>query len=214
MKKVLFGKFLILLCALCSFAFGQRVSCSSDGEEDILEGQVCKMLDSRDKKLYKVVKIDGQVWMAQNLDYRTGYCFDNQIENCIEFGRLYDWRTANRACPEGWHLPTKPEWDSLINGIDHKLAGKRLRARSWGGVDDYEFAALPGGYQIRDNFLSNGTTGNWWTATDKGEDCEVGYAVFKQMGSKFDEVLEYCNDKNLYGFSVRCVRDIKIINED
>ncbi|MDR1811818.1 MAG: hypothetical protein LBQ87_03250 [Candidatus Fibromonas sp.] len=207
MKKALFGKYLILSFVLCSSAFGQRISCSSDGEGNILEGQVCKMLDSRDKKLYKVVKINGQVWMAQNLNYITGECFNRESAYCEEYGRLYDWSSARKACPEGWHLPTKPEWDKLIDAIDNKLAGKRLRARIWGGADDYEFAALPGGYRLHSGFLYNGTIGNWWTATDKGSDCKSGQAFFKQMHSDFDEVLEYCYDKGLYGFSVRCLKD-------
>ena len=202
-KKAFFCKFLLFSFVLSyNSAFGQACS---DGE--ILEGAICKITDPRDKHEYKVVKINGQVWMAENLNYISGDCFNRELVNCERYGRLYDWKTARKACPSGWHLPAKEEWDKLIKAIDEKIAGRRLRARIWAGADDYEFSALPGGYRLSSNFLYDGSTGNWWTDTDEGSDCKSGQAVYKQMGSGFDEVLEYCYDKALYGFSVRCVKN-------
>ena len=29
------------------------------------------------------------------------------------FGALYDWKTAQEACPPGWHLPSDQEWQAL-----------------------------------------------------------------------------------------------------
>ncbi len=31
--------------------------------------------------------------------------------------RLYEWNEALVACPSGWHLPLKDEWDELVNFI-------------------------------------------------------------------------------------------------
>ena len=78
------------------------------------------------------------------------------------YGRLYNWNTARTACPSGWHLPTDAEWTTLVNyGLSLSInAGKKLKAKSFGGTDEYGFAALPGG--ILDGRFDNiGYSGYW-----------------------------------------------------
>lgn len=125
--------------------------------------------DARDGQTYRATAIGGKTWMAQNLNYRTGnsWCYDNKNSNCSGYGRLYDFHTAIKACPSGWHLSTREEWNHLIKTVDgtggygpSDRAGKKLKTKccwggrqSYSGTDEYGFSALPGGYRYIDNNL-------------------------------------------------------------
>ncbi len=127
-------------------------------------------------KTYKTVKIGTQIWMAENLNYAgpngdIGRYYDNDPANGEKYGRLYAWEEAMKVCPEGWHLPSKEEWEILMNFAGgEKIAGKKLKAKDgWfedgNGTDDYGFSALPGGLCFSDgNFIDVGSRGYWWSS--------------------------------------------------
>lgn len=105
-------------------------------------------VDERDGHRYKTTTIDGQVWMAQNLNYATNdgsYCAYDKVDSCVKYGRRYTWEAALVACPAGWHLPKKSEWFSLQSKLfrDGNGDASCLRAKEWGGSDKYGFKALP-----------------------------------------------------------------------
>jgi len=173
-------------------------------------------IDPRDGKKYRTVKIGEQVWMAQNLNYeaRGSKCYNNDSSNAKKYGRLYDWETAMKACPEGWHLSTTAEWDALMNYVGGSdIAGAKLKASfgwsdvhtggSANGSDVYGFAALPGGFW-GGRFTCIGYMGYWWSDPSQYGNLrlyDVNYWCICDDGLSYGH---YPKD-NLY--SVRCVQD-------
>ncbi len=178
--------------------------------------------DSRDGKKYKYVKIGSQTWMAENLNYATkngSWCYDNKDANCTKYGRLYDWETAIKSCPSGWHLPSFEEWNELIDFVSGvwKFAGVKLKAKSgWNdyegmsgnGADNYGFSALPGGHGYGydngydEQYEGSGLNGGWWRRNDNDNYCYYILGIGEYIDAS---CLGYEGDmSNLH--SVRCLQ--------
>jgi uncharacterized protein (TIGR02145 family)/uncharacterized repeat protein (TIGR02543 family) len=173
-----------------------------------------RFTDNRDNKSYKAVTIGNQTWMAENLNYEpssgNSWCYEKDDSYCSQYGRLYNWSTAMEVCPVGWHLPSRGEWNTLVDYVGGSLtAGKALKSTGgWynngNGTDDFGFSALPGGnrYYNDGSFFGAGNYGNWWAATEDSS----GGAYCRSMYYYDDNVGEF-NYYKSYGFSVRCVGD-------
>ena len=129
-----------------------------------------------DNNHYSIVQIGNQTWMSENLkskNYSDGtpvsyYIYDNDPANYLIYGSLYSWSNAMKGasssnsnpsnvqgvCPDGWHLPSKSEWEQLsafLGGLT--TAGGKLKERGndhWvlpntGATDESGFCALPAG---------------------------------------------------------------------
>ncbi|MDR0515572.1 MAG: fibrobacter succinogenes major paralogous domain-containing protein [Fibromonadaceae bacterium] len=179
--------------------------------------------DARDKKTYKTVKIGEQTWMAENVNYSVSgsKCYDNKPDNCEKYGRLYHWGTAMKACPSGWHLPSKEEWQALVDFAGgYKVAGKKLKAvsgwndyegKSSNGTDIYGFSALPGGtgHSSGGNFSGVGITGMWWNSSEyrwSGSEVSSGRAYYAHIYYNNEHVYWHDDYKDI-GLSVRCLKD-------
>ena len=172
--------------------------------------------DARDKKVYSAVKIGGQTWMAQNLDYadKDSKCYDNREENCKKYGRLYSWATALKACPAGWHLPSDVEWKNLMNLAEDKntINSSRklkttsgwadLKGNSGNGTEDYGFSALPGGYyrSTTSEYWKMNEEGQWWSS----EDMDQNDAVYQSISQ--NAMGQYIQGKKADLRSIRCVQ--------
>ncbi len=159
--------------------------------------------DSRDQTKYETVTIGSQTWMARNLNFRPpkghqSWCYDNDSVNCPKFGRLYDWWSANGACPVGWHLPSNEEWNQLETEIGY---GHLLRSTSWGGGSDaVSFHAIRSGHRNRDGIFDN-SYAQYWSSSVYGN--RVAYA---NVSSDYTAIMHHYASKD-EGLSVRCIKD-------
>jgi uncharacterized protein (TIGR02145 family) len=146
-----------------------------------------------DIRLYKTVKIGEQVWMAENLNYKTGasWCYENDDYNCNMYGRLYDWNTASKACPSGWHLPTQREWREA-SATEFSVLGGRLSG-------EYNHAVPVNEYK----FLEKDNSGAWWGLTEYGDNNAYSWHI----NANENDFNEKITTKSI-GYSVRCVQNI------
>ena len=191
---------------------------SSSSEMGIIYGT---MTDSRDGNTYKTVKIGEQVWMAENLNYadsvktpslkENSWCYGNVAANCEKYGRLYTWAAAKTVCPEGWHLPSYDEWNTLFTAVGGKsTAGPKLKSQTgwtaYDGItneDSFGFSALPAGLRfLSGDFIDEGRYAYFWSSTEHGSYYAYGMLLYYD----YDRAYLYYNSK-YYGHSVRCVKD-------
>jgi uncharacterized protein (TIGR02145 family) len=108
----------------------------------------------------KTVTIGTQVWMVSNLNvstfrngveipevqdkdawYKAGYnkqpawCFyNNDPKNGVKYGKLYNWYAvvdSNGLCPQGWHVPSDKDWETLVSYLGENPATKMKAKSGW-----------------------------------------------------------------------------------
>ena len=195
------------------------------------ENEFCAMRGSVEFGTYKMVTIgtgdNAQTWMAQNLDYEvTGSSCYN--EDCSQYGRYYSWNVAinnstpnangniQGVCPDGWHLPTKAEWEQLIQNVDENkkhIAGIVLKdSVVWIENTDYKgtnatgFTALPAGYMLSDTDRSDDKQRAFFWSTTESE--TEGKAYYMNLSyNSADAVVSDINHSKTSRMSIRCLKD-------
>jgi uncharacterized protein (TIGR02145 family) len=151
-----------------------------------------------------------------------------QWEYYGQYGVFYNWTAAlngetgndsltdfrvRGVCPEGWHLPSDAEWDTLVNGLGGEYsAGKRMKSKdgwnhykdeSGNGNNSSGFNALPAGSRYSaGGFYNLGFSALFWTSTGYKEK----NAWYRYLGYFHNGIYRYFGNRS-YGFSVRCIRD-------
>jgi uncharacterized protein (TIGR02145 family) len=192
--------------------------------------------DTRDGKVYKLVKIGNQVWMAENLAFNIkngSAVYDNNKSLIADIGLLYNYETAKNACPNGWHLPSQNEWEELIlfSG-GPKQANKNLKPTSgWikpkekftfntlrGGTTweitlpkyDGGFGAFPAGYCSDGPFTDLGFSASWWVVSEGKKSKHINmYSSDKAEMEISDYSLILFNAQTFTKDyrSIRCIKD-------
>lgn len=189
--------------------------------------------DARDGETYRTIKIGNQVWMAENLRYKTEDSFapGNEESNVAQYGRLYKWTTAlnipaeyqeqspandinmyreikadnyQGIAPEGWHIPSIKEWETLMKNLPAKSNGAELRSECvWQkpGTDTLGFFALPAGYRFDNGaFCQFGKRVRFWCKEEYGT---ANAYRFNLTEDSMDIEGVYRSD----AISVRCVKN-------
>jgi len=132
-------------------------------------------VDDRDGKRYKVVQIGEQVWFAENFAYKPKnvkyggfdgnyWAYDDKEANIEKYGYLYDWATAQNIAPQGWHLPTKEDFETLVKHYGEKSFDKLSQKEN--GLNIIYSGWF---YQESMAFAHEGNEAAFWSATKKGE---------------------------------------------
>lgn len=217
-----------------------KESIASDINAIIIKNQCARVdpvfetfTDSRDGKVYNIIKIGTQVWMAENLAWLPSvnpskegsakdphyYVYRYESDNVSEaketsyfktYGALYNWPAAKIACPKGWHLPYSFEWEKLIAFLgSHETAGGKMKAlKEWsdvniGASNESGFSALPGGHRGSLGSFHNLNVISNFWSANDPESDETYYYFIKYYIASISKGLI---DKN-FGFSVRCIRN-------
>ncbi|MEM9327635.1 MAG: FISUMP domain-containing protein [Bacteroidota bacterium] len=195
---------LLVLCLVgCSML---AVAQGAGKEFDYEEGM---FTDARDGKQYQTITFEIELkagisvertWLAENLNFNVpgSYCYDDEPAYCSRFGRLYNYEAAKEACPEGWHVPTIKEWNTLFKlfGGVHE-AGTHLTPDG-----DSHMNMLYGGFAEPGHVFKDITiSGNWWDSEAKGNDTAGIITLGKGTGEIAHQVIG-----NYHRLSSRCVK--------
>ena len=200
-----------------------------------------KMIDPRDRKMYHTVKIENVTWMAENLDYadsgaypllkESSWCYDDLVENCDVYGRLYTWAvamdsagvfstdglgcgysvvcattstTVQGLCPEGWHLPFGSEWYNLFyTGLHYSADMEAVGFENWpDATNGLGLSIMPGGGYFDGEFLNQGKFVDYWTASSTGTNSAITWRFTPSSYLLNERGQEMYN-----GMPVRCVKN-------
>lgn len=129
------------------------------------------------------------------------------------YGRLYNWYALadpRGICPQGWHVATTADWDSLVAQFGGpSIAASHLKATTGWELPNVAsdnasgFSALPSGNR-KDNGIYNGLglSGPFWTSTEQ----DSLQALARFMNRSHNEVGKKAGDKR-NGLACRCVKN-------
>jgi uncharacterized protein (TIGR02145 family) len=217
------------------YGVGGKESIISDTSDNVfvIELNPCPDLPSitYEGKTYNTVQIGDQCWLRENLNVGVminstfnqtnnslteKYCYENDTSNCNTYGGLYQWNEvmqystvegAKGICPDGWHIPTLAEFQTLANTVENN--GNALKAIGQGdypgeGTNTSGFSALFAGARNSDGSFSFGAGAYMWSSSEYTPSNGANYLHVNTYDSL---VIIPISDSKNYGFSVRCLKD-------
>ncbi len=177
--------------------------------QDEIDAFLCKPFkDPRDGQVYSVRKFGKQIWMTENLRYRSKDSWpcsqymsgdprygkspsDSATGDPNKLGVLYTFDSAKEACPPGWHIPTELEWEELRKSMPRY--GQYSGESDWDdNVEWPKFRIYLAGYRDSSGISwRNGSNALFWSVTEK--DCLLAVCMFY---TAYDRLLPKCVDKN------------------
>lgn len=169
--------------------------------------------DSRDGKVYELIKLGDLNWMTQNLTFELDGSVAIEKNNGIRF---YRFERLNEVCPNGWRLPTMDDWEAFTNSFkEAKLArmmedNEKLYRVDF--LDKYNifndnvlnikpFGRVEGGELNTGNFI------DYWTrnSTTNDERFHMHLTPYSIVGHAHKHHLKSSKTDEFRLFPVRCV---------
>lgn len=138
-------------------------------------------VDPRDHQKYSVVRIRGNEWMAENLNFETPLSVSSepqQEKNPKLTGRYYHLEEICCVCPDGWRLPDLEDWlnyfSFMVKSVDSLAPLKYMgdeRSLGIGGynekvnlfADDNPLQLTGTGMVEGKKFINPENIANYWT---------------------------------------------------
>lgn len=196
--------------------------------DDLVGDQI---YDSRSRTIYNTVSIGGQTWLKENLNIGTminsnsgnddqtdnnvieKYCYNNDPNYCDTYGGLYQWNEAmaystlegaQGICPDGWHIPTESEFQTLIGNVSNSANALKEVGQGRGdgsGTNTSGFSArLAGVRKYTDGSFSarNDSTRIW--CSKRNYNLYIYYDEDRILfGNTYNDIIQN-------GYSVRCIQ--------
>jgi uncharacterized protein (TIGR02145 family) len=181
-------------------------------------------------KIYNTVQIGTQCWLKENLDVGTQvnvsvdqtnndtiekYCYNDDPANCTTYGGLYQWDEAMQyvttpgtkgICPEGWHIPTNAEFQTLATTVSNNSNALKAVGQGTGGgagTNTSGFSALlAGNRHTFGYFLNLGNFTAFWSSTENGATGASNMSLYYD-----DSSIYFGLPSRVDGYSVRCAKD-------
>ena len=201
-------------------------------------------------QVYNTIQIFSQCWMKENLNVGVRidsfenqtnnntiekYCLNNSEDSCYLYGGLYQWdemmsyatiEGGQGICPDGWHIPSEPEWQILLGSVDTeygigdsvwmsfslyngKDVGLHLKSiNGWAnignGLNSFGFSVFPNGRRSTDGSFGaySRIYGYLWTSRGYLNN----YAYFRKL-AEFSDGVHRGGYSREYGMGVRCIRN-------
>lgn len=177
---------------------------------------------------YKSVKAIVDVLPEEGMSVGDRYITKQSVSS---FGRVYNKqgmelvKTALSSEESSWRVPTKGDWDKLLNYADAcnedahnsyaideylgNIAGKVLKSvEYWEGnenLDKFGFTAVPAGYVSDGSLGGNDEQARFWTNTSIISDTSKNY--IKGLSYDHDNVLQEASEADGW-YSIRLVRNV------
>jgi len=177
-----------------------------------------------DGNTYQTIKIGNQWWMAENFKatktssgqiIQEVFVYNDTQSNATVYGQLYTWAAAVQATPTGWHLPTKEEWDEMINLLGGtSIAGGKMKetgtahwnAPNTGATNSSGLSVVAGGFRGGDGiYYDKGKHGSYWGTANNPQDPYCAY-LYNSDANIICEVSPIDKTSGI-AFAVRYVKD-------
>lgn len=216
MKNITLTLFFLSLLIAPQVSYSQEEKTSDAlSQKDNSSGEYGSFTDRRDGNVYRTIQIGEQIWMADNMKFKTPYeswAYNLSDSNANKYGLLYTWKSAILACPGGWKLPSDTDWYQLINhlgGVEE--AGRKLLNIESGGwfesdnssFNESGFSALLAGYRgTSGNFLDKDVLTFYWTSTPENDFFAWTYGLYVNYNGMYRNL-----SSKGFAASVRCLKE-------